>query len=256
MEVNEFSGKMILITGTSRGIGKALAAYFVKEKAEVYAVSRTACDIQEPNFHFLKADIQDTEAILRWLDQKEVSLDILINNAGIICYENLLNVSREEIQKVFSVNVISTLCLCREIARRMMGQNRPGVIVNTISFAAKIPSVGSGIYAASKAALESLTKTMAAEWAPYGIRVNGYSPGVIETDMTAPAIQANREAMTDVIALHRIGTTEDVVKAVAFLAGSDSSYLTGINLEVSGGKLIVQNAGRAWKERKEREEGK
>jgi len=153
-------------------------------------------------------------------------------------------------KRFFSVNVISTLCLSREIVRRMIEREKQGVIVLTISFAANIPSVGSGIYAASKAALESLTRTMAAEWAPYGIRVNGYSPGVIETDMTIPAIQANREAMTDAIALHRIGTTEDVVRAVAFLAGDASSYLTGINLDVSGGKLIVQNAGKAWRERR------
>lgn len=146
---------------------------------------------------------------------------------------------------VFTTNVISTIHLSQLIVKRMIEKRIKGVIVNTISFAAKIPSVGSGIYAASKAALESLTKTMAAEWAPYGIRVNGYSPGVITTDMTRPAINANEESMVNAIALRRIGDTDDVVKAVAFLASEDSSYVTGINLDVSG-KLIVQNSERAW----------
>ena len=128
-------------------------------------------------------------------------------------------------------------------------QKKRGVIVNTLSFAATIPSAGSGIYAASKAAMTSLTRTMAAEWAPKGIRVNGYSPGVIETEMTKPAIQNNGENMLDAIALHHFGKVDEMVKVVGFLASEDSEYITGINLDASGGKYIVQNAGNAWKEK-------
>lgn len=246
MTISRFAGKKILITGTSRGIGNALAEYFVSEAAEVYAVSRSKTICGHSNVHCLQADINDTEYICRWLDDENADIDILINNAGIICYENLMDASADQMINVFTTNVFSTLLLSRAIVKRMIERKAGGVIVNTISFAAQIPSVGSGIYAASKAALESLTRTMAAEWAPYGIRVNGYSPGVIETDMTEPAIRENGKSMVDAIALRRIGNTDDVIRTVAFLAGEDSSYITGINLDVSGGKFIVQNSKKAW----------
>ena len=152
-------------------------------------------------------------------------------------------------EQVFDTNVISTFLLSQMIAERMVKERKKGVIINTLSFAANIPSVGSGVYAASKAALASLTRTMAAEWAPKHIRVNGYSPGVIETDMTKPAIEKNKESMINAIALHEIGSTEQMVKIVGFLASDDSEYMTGVNLDASGGKYIVQNAEKAWREK-------
>lgn len=247
MITGEFREKNVLITGTSKGIGKAFVHFFASQGANVYAVSRSKTNVTSENVRYMEADIKDVDKICKWLDGISSGMDILINNAGIICYEELMDVSKEQLNAVFSTNVISTLLLSQAIVKRMIEEKRNGIIVNTISFASKIPSVGSGIYAASKAALESLTRTMAAEWAPYGIRVNGYSPGVIETDMTEPAIKANGESMLNAIALRKIGKTEDVVKAVAFLASEDSSYIAGINLDVSGGKFIVQNSERAWK---------
>lgn len=246
MITNKFAGKKILITGTSKGIGNALAEYFASENADVYAISRSKTMCKHPNVRSLQADVKDTEHICKWLDDADVEIDVLINNAGIICYQDLIDISAEQMSNVFATNVISTIQLSQSIVKRMIKKGIQGVIVNTISFAAQIPSAGSGIYAASKAALESLTKTMAAEWAPYGIRVNGYSPGVIATDMTKPAIHAGGQSMINAIALRRIGTTDDVIKAVAFLVSEDSSYITGINLDVSGGKFIVQNSERAW----------
>ena len=114
-----------------------------------------------------------------------------------------------------------------------------GVIVNTGSYAATLASVGSAVYAATKAALVSLTRSMAAEWAPYGIRVNAFSPGVIPTRMTQPAIAAKGEAMLEEISLRRLGTTEEVARVALFLASSASSYLTGVNVEVTGGVCAV-----------------
>lgn len=248
MITGKFKGKRVLITGTSKGIGKALAEYFADEEAYVYAISRSTTCKNSKSIHYFCSDIADIDRICKWLDEQNVSIDILINNAGVICYENLMDVTAEQVLAVFNTNVISTLFLSQSIAKRMIEMKIKGVIVNTVSFAAKIPSVGSGVYAASKAALESLTRTMAAEWAPYGIRVNGYSPGVIATDMTESAIKKNGDFMVNTIALRRIGSTEDVISAVGFLASDDSSYITGINLDVSGGKFIVQNSDRAWKE--------
>lgn len=244
--VNEFAGKKIVITGTSRGIGFALSEYFAKQGAFVYAVSRKSVEYSCENIISIKGDINHYTEIMRELENKTKEIDILINNAGIIYYENILDSKIEEIQQVFLTNVVSTTMFTNLIVKKMIQNQTKGIVINTLSFAAAIPSAGSGIYAASKAALASLTKTMAAEFAPYGIRVNGYSPGVIETEMTKEAIRKNREKMTNAIALHRIGEKDDVIGAVAFLASSDSAYITGINLDVSGGKFIVQNADREW----------
>lgn len=242
-----FEDKVILITGTSKGIGRALVEYFLTQKAFVIAVSRKKMDIAESG-HFINivSDIRDVHNIITVLNDKEIIPDVLINNAGVNCYRSLMEVSIEEIHEVFDINLIYTFELSRQIVKKCVEKGRNCNIVNTISFAAAIPSVGSAIYAASKSALESLTKTMAAEWAPYGIRVNGYSPGVIITDMTRPAIERDGDNMKKAIALHGFGSVDDVVNAVAFLASDKSSYITGINLDVSGGKYIVQNSDKAW----------
>ena len=122
-----------------------------------------------------------------------------------------------------------------------MKKHRKGVIINASSFAAFIPSIGSGIYAASKAAVNSLTKSMAAEWAPYGIRVNSYCPGVIATNMTEDLIAKKREKLAESIALSRFGNPEEIAQLVLFLCSDAASYITGANIEITGGKLIVQN---------------
>ena len=247
--MKKFEAKTVVITGASRGIGKALTDYFVMEGANVVTISRSAEIVKTDKVFPIVSDIEKCEYIEKILAENNIDVDILINNAGIICYENLEQVTRSQIQEVFNTNVISTVLLSQMIMRRMEQQKKRGVIVNTLSFAATIPSAGSGIYAASKAAMTSLTRTMAAEWAPKGIRVNGYSPGVIETEMTKPAIQNNGENMLDAIALHHFGKVDEMVKVVGFLASEDSEYITGINLDASGGQYIVQNAGNAWKDK-------
>lgn len=244
--VNEFADKKVVITGTSRGIGFALTEYFAKQKSIVYAVSRENIKYSCKNIIPIIGDINNYTEVVRQIENKAKDIDILINNAGIIYYKSLLDSKIEEIQQVFSTNVVSTTMFTNLIVKMMINNRTKGVIINTLSFAATIPSAGSGIYAASKAALVSLTKTMAAEFAPYGIRVNGYSPGVIETEMTEDVLKKNRNNMTNTIALHRIGRKEDIIGAVAFLASNDSAYITGINLDVSGGKFIVQNADKEW----------
>ena len=121
-----------------------------------------------------------------------------------------------------------------------------GVILNAGSFAACIPSVGSGIYAATKSAVITLTKSMAGEWAPYNIRVNAYSPGVIETDMTKPVREKAGKKLLEQISLNRFGAPDEVADSVLFLASDSAKYITGINLDISGGKLSIQNSPAAW----------
>jgi NAD(P)-dependent dehydrogenase (short-subunit alcohol dehydrogenase family) len=121
-----------------------------------------------------------------------------------------------------------------------------GVLINAASFASLMPSLGSGAYAASKAAVYSITKSLAAELAPFNIRVIGYIPGVIETEMTASTIKSKRELLESQIAMKRVGDSEEVANAVLFMASDKASYITGTFIEISGGKLCVQNPKDAW----------
>jgi len=247
----EFIGKTIMITGTSKGIGKALVQYFLQSGAYVIALSRHTCGIVHENLREMILDVRERNKIEQIINEEERNVEILINNAGIMCHKSFLEIQKEDIDTVFDINFTSTVLLSQIIAKKMIRNKIKGIIVNTISFAANIPSVGSGIYAASKAALENMNRIMAAELIPYGIRVNGYSPGVIGTDMTASVIRANKESLINNIAIHEIGTCECMVEVVAFLASSRSQYLCGCNIDASGGKFIVQNTAQAWAEKEE-----
>lgn len=248
--MNRFYGKNVIVTGTSRGIGESLAEFFYNEGARVAAISRSEIARKnDVNWIGISSDIKNIGYILEVMKKESFIPDILINNAGIMCYENLLDITREQMETVFNTNVFDTFFFTQEVVKEMITQNKKGVIVNTLSFASIIPSAGSAVYAASKAALYSFTKTMAAEWAPYGIRVNGYSPGVVETGMTLPAIEKNKEKMINDIALHEIADVKQMNEIVGFLASSASSYITGINLDASGGKFIVQNSGQVWRDK-------
>ena len=128
----------------------------------------------------------------------------------------------------------------------------PVLLISVSSFAAVFPSVGSGVYAATKSAVKSMVNTLAAELAPYGIRVNGYIPGVIDTDMTHALTVSNGEAMKSAIAMQTFGEPMDVAWALAFLASDYARYITGTTLEISGGKMGVQNPAKAWKDKETR----
>ena len=171
-------------------------------------------------------------------------IDIFVNNAGIYPQKLLCDMTADQWDTIMNVNLRSVF-LCAREAFRYMKENG-GVIINVASYASLLASAGSGAYAASKAAVYSMTKTLAAELAPYQIRVNGFIPGVIETGMTKPVIEAKRTELEEAIALHRLGTPEDVANAAAFLASDAASYLTGTFIEISGGKLCVQNPHMPW----------
>ena len=121
-----------------------------------------------------------------------------------------------------------------------------GVLVNAASFASLMPSVGSGVYAASKAAVYSMTKTLGAELAPFNIRVVGYTPGIIETRMTEAGIKSKGRVLARQIALQRFGQCEEVADVVLFLVSDYASFITGTCVEISGGKFCVQNPADAW----------
>ncbi len=251
------SGKVIGITGAGsvQGIGFAIAKKLLQEGAEVFI-----CDLNEQALIQVKEELSkfgnvqtyaldvSNEDQVNTMFQKVMNqygkCDVFINNAGIYPQAFLKDMSTKDFEKTISVNLKSVF-ICSKAAFNCM-KDVGGVLIQAASYAALIPSAGSGAYAASKAAVVSLTKTMAAEFAPYGIRVNGFIPGVIATGMTQGVINEKSDELNQAIALHRLGEPEDVAKAVSFLASDESSYMTGTFIEVSGGKLCVQNPHAPW----------
>jgi NAD(P)-dependent dehydrogenase (short-subunit alcohol dehydrogenase family) len=121
-----------------------------------------------------------------------------------------------------------------------------GVLINAASFASLMPSVNAGVYAATKAAISSLTRTLSSELAPYNIRVVGYIPGLIATDINNESIARNRDRLLEAISLRKFGTAEDVAYGIVFLASEYASYISGTCLEITGGKFATQNPMAAW----------
>lgn len=247
-------GQTVVITGTNRGIGETLVKAFLSCQCRVVAVYRqdkpciSLPDIAEDRLILLQADIGDRATIGAWLKEFESSgnrVNILVNNAGVLKNTPLLECDENDWNYIMDVNLKHTFFLSQLFAKHMKN-NGGGVIINASSFAAKIAAGNCGIYAASKSALQMLTKCMAAEWAPYGIRVNGFMPGMIPTRMSAPAIDRKRDQLINDISLHRFGTTEEIANAVLFLASNAASYITGIDLEVSGGKFLIQDPESPW----------
>jgi 3-oxoacyl-[acyl-carrier protein] reductase len=173
------------------------------------------------------------------------SLDIWVNNAGIIKYISLLDMAEEDWDRLFAVN-LKAIYLSARIVKPYM-EKSGGVMLNAASFASVIPSTSSAAYAASKAAVVSLTRSLAAQLAPFGIRVCGYIPGMIETEMAKENIEKNRKAMEGQAALHRLGTVEDLAGPIVFLASDEAKYIAGTCVEVTGGKFCVQDPQTAWK---------
>lgn len=244
-------GKTAGITGAAQkgGIGYAIAKRLLREGADVFI-----CDINEDALNQAKeelsaignvetyiTDVSEENSVrdmFKKAHERFHKLDIFVNNAGIYPQWKLMDMSTEQWDKVMGVNLRSVFLCSREAAGYM---EHGGVLINAASFAAVIPSAGSGAYAASKAAVLSLTKTLAAELSGRNIRVNAFIPGVIATEMTRPVIEKRGEALLGQIAIGRLGEPEDVAKAVAFLCSEEASYLTGTSIEVSGGKFCVQN---------------
>ncbi|MEA5014837.1 MAG: SDR family oxidoreductase [Candidatus Limiplasma sp.] len=254
-----YHNKVVGITGAASqaGIGFAIAAGFLREGARVFicdidaaaldaAVEALSSQGEVRGYRVNVGDEREVAAMFETAVKDFGSVDLFVNNAGIYPQSALCEMDGAAWDRVMNVNLKSVfLCACA--AKRQMEKQGGGVILNAASFASLIPSAGSGAYAASKAAVYSLTKTMAAEFAPFGIRVNGFIPGVIETGMTKAVVDARRSDLEGQIALGRLGTPKDVANAVLFLGSDAAAYISGAFLEISGGKLCVQNPDYGYK---------
>jgi len=237
--------KKALITGASRGIGKAIADLFISEGAEVWGLSlRKPDDFEnraaQGKLHWIEADLSDLASIDGVMEnaiKESGGFDILVNNAGITRDNLSFRMSLDEWQKVIDLNLSAAFLVSRGIGRDMI-RKRTGSIINMASVVGIHGNGGQANYAASKAGLIGMTKSLALETASRGIRVNAIAPGFIETDMTANLPEKAREAMLERIPLKRTGTPKDVAPIALFLASDDSSYMTGQVLPVDGGMFL------------------
>jgi len=236
------TGRSAIVTGGSRGIGRAIVARLSSLGAKVwftYARSEEAAQqvAAEHKATAVKCSQDDTAGIERTVESVVSSagkLDILVNNAGISADQYLMMMPPEDWQRVIDTNLTGTYRWAKAACRPMMTAHA-GVIVNVASVAGVIGTPGQANYAASKGGIIALTRSLAAELGPKGIRVNCVVPGYVETDMTARMPRQIKRDSMDRIVLKRFGKPEEVAAAVAFLVADDSSYVVGQTLVVDGG---------------------
>lgn len=235
--------KVALVTGASRGIGSAIAAQLAADGLFVVGTATTA-----PGAAGIAKSLGDAGAGIEMRVEDDASVEqgisdvqerfgaplVLVNNAGVTRDNLLLRMTPEQWSGVLDTNLTGAYRLCRALLRGMM-RARWGRIVNLSSVVARMGNAGQANYAATKAGIEALTRSLAQEVGSRGITVNAVAPGFIDTDMTRELTDEQRQAMVDRTALGRMGTVEDVAHAVSFLVSDAAAYLTGETLHVNGG---------------------
>ena len=246
---NTLTGKVALVTGASRGIGRAIALKLAAEGAAVVInyhgsmekAKEVKAEIESDGgiaeIMQCNADYQATEAMIRKVTDDFGRLDILVNNAGITRDGLLMKMSEEDYDTVLDTNLKGTFHCIRFAARQMLRQ-RGGRIINLSSVSGILGNAGQANYSASKAGVIGLTKSAARELASRGITVNAVAPGFIETEMTAVLTEKVRESAVAQIPMGAFGTAEDVAEAVAFLASDSARYITGQTIHVDGGMAM------------------
>jgi 3-oxoacyl-[acyl-carrier protein] reductase len=239
-------GRVALVTGGARGIGKAIALRLAVEGAKVAIVDLmdagvdTAREVEQATGQattFVKADISkeaEAKAAIVAAEEALGPIDILVNNAGITRDGLALTMPESDWDAVLTVNLKGSFLMSKAVLRGMIKRRR-GSIISISSVVARRGNAGQVNYSAAKAGLIGLTKSLAREVASRNVRVNAVAPGYIETEMTAKLDEKSRQALIGQIPLGRIGSPEAVADAVAFLAGDQSSFITGAVLAVDGG---------------------
>ncbi len=243
----ELAGKTALVTGGSRGIGRAIAKMLAARGAHVVInyngsqeqAERTRTEIQAAGgsaslFQCSVADPEAVEEMIKQVAAEYKRLDILVNNAGITRDNLILKMTEKEFDEVLDTNLKGVFHTCKHAAKQMLRQ-KSGSIVNISSISGIMGNAGQTNYAASKAGVIGLTKSLARELASREIRVNAVAPGFIETEMTEKLPESAVEAGKAQIPFRRFGTVEEVAKVVCFLASEDASYLTGQVIQADGG---------------------
>ncbi len=243
-------GEIALVTGASRGIGNAIAGDLARRGAFVVGTATTedgasaiAAGLEEEGGAGIGAKLDVTsetevKQLLEGLEAKSRLPTILVNNAGITRDNLLVRMNEADWAAVIDTNLSSIFRLSRACARPMMKMRR-GRIISITSVVGAMGNPGQTNYAAAKAGIMGFTRALARELGPRGITVNAVAPGFIDTDMTRSLPETARKDLIHQIPLHRLGTTQDIAAAVAFLASQDAAYITGATLHVNGGMYMT-----------------
>ncbi|MGY4318817.1 SDR family NAD(P)-dependent oxidoreductase [Bradyrhizobium sp. JR3.5] len=247
------SGKVVVITGAARGIGKACAARFLSDGARVVISDVDAAGLvhaaqelgHEDRLRAVEADVSkraDVDAIVAHAVKEFGRLDVMVNNAGVARNRDFLDISETEFDDVMGINLKGAFFGVQAAARQMIAQGGGGVVVNMSSVNALLAIPSLATYAMSKGAMKQLTSVAAVALAPHGIRVVAVGPGTILTEMVATAIFSSEDARRSVLSrtpAGRCGEPSEVASVVAFLASDDASYITGQTIYPDGGRLIL-----------------
>lgn len=245
-----FENKTVVVTGASRGIGRAIAMAFAKQGANVVLnYNKSAAQAEEvvrdiealgAKAIAVQADVSQSESAKQLIDTAVTtfgSIDVLVNNAGITKDMLLMRMTDDQFEQVVDTNLKGTF-YCLKYASNYMLRQRRGKIINMASVVGLSGNAGQANYAASKAGIIGLTKSAAKELATRGITVNAIAPGFIETEMTDALSEKVKEAYVQMIPLKRLGTVDDVANTACFLASDAANYITGQVIQVDGGMLM------------------
>lgn len=238
---NMLSGKIAVVTGATRGIGKEIVYQYADSNAVVYAIGRDKKALAEidryaENIHSLELDITQLDSVKKVLMdiyKKENKIDILVNNAGVMNDALLGMISGDMIQEMFNVNVFSVIHMTQFVSRFMKRQKN-GCIINIASIVGIEGNEGQSVYSATKGAVISFTKSAAKELARDGIRVNAIAPGIIDTSLLDNVPEEKMKQRLSAVCMGRIGQPGDIAKVALFLASSMSEYISGQVIRVDG----------------------
>ncbi|OJT42508.1 3-oxoacyl-ACP reductase FabG [Serratia plymuthica] len=242
-----FEGKVVLVTGASRGIGRAIAESFVARGAKVIGTATSESGAEAissylgasgKGFALNVVDAQSIDSVLASIRAEFGEIDILVNNAGITRDNLLMRMKDDEWQDILDTNLTSVFRLSKAVMRAMM-KKRFGRIITIGSVVGTMGNAGQANYAAAKAGLIGFSKSLAREVASRGITVNVVAPGFIETDMTRALTDDQRAGILSSVPANRLGDAKEIASAVAFLASNEAGYITGETLHVNGGMYMI-----------------
>jgi gluconate 5-dehydrogenase len=245
----DLENKNVLVTGGGSGLGLAIAEAFVKNGSHVVVIGRDKQKLKHARsrlgsnaacISFDLTEIERIPALVRRIQVSSGDIDVLVNNAGINLKKDALAVSDHEFEALVRLNQTAVFALTREVAKRMTARGSGNIImISSMAAYYGIPKVVG--YSATKAAVESMTRAMAVEWSPRGVRVNCIAPGFIKTAMSSEALNndpGRKKRVLDRTPIGRLGEPADIANAALFLASAQSKYITGVVLPVDGGNSI------------------